>query len=170
LADVVRALKDVTPFDWDAFFAQRLRGHGAGAPLDGLTRGGWELVYTEAPSDYAKSLEDQRKAFDFTYSLGLCVSSQTSQLTDVRWGGPAYDAGLTIATTLIAVDGREFRVERLAAAIAAAKAGQPVELIVKNLDRYKTVRIVYAEGLKYPVLQRINRTEDRLGAILKPRT
>jgi predicted metalloprotease with PDZ domain len=170
LADVTRALKAIAPFDWDTFFAQRLHAHGSAAALDGLTRGGWKLVYAETPSDYVKSLEDQRKSFDFTYSLGLSVSSLTSQLTDVRWGGPAYDAGLTIATTLIAVDGREFRVERLAAAITAAKAGQPVELLVKNLDRYKTVRIAYTEGLKYPVLQRINQTQDRLGAILKPRT
>jgi hypothetical protein len=41
---------------------------------------------------------------------------------------------------------------------------------VKNLDRYKTVQIAYFEGLKYPQLQRIERTEDRLAAILKPRT
>jgi hypothetical protein len=32
------------------------------------------------------------------------------------------------------------------------------------------VRIAYFEGLKYPQLQRIERTQDRLAAILKPRT
>ncbi len=56
-------------------------------------------------------------------------------------------------------------------AIQLAKLNkQPVELLVKNFDRYKTVRIAYFDGLKYPVLQRIDRTEDRLAAILKPRT
>ncbi len=170
-ADIVQALKSVAPFDWEKYLNQRLYGHGPGAPLDGLTRGGWKLVYTEAQSEYSKSLEDQRKAVDFTYSLGFLVSSLTGQLTEVRWGGPAFEAGLTLGTVLIAVNGREYRAERLKAAIVAAKLGkQPIELLVKNLDRYKTVRIAYFEGLKYPQLQRIEKTPDRIASILKPRT
>jgi predicted metalloprotease with PDZ domain len=170
-ADVVQALKAIAPFDWEKFLTERLYGHGPGAPLDGLTRGGWKLVFTETPSDYVRSLEDQRKAVDFTFSLGFAVSSLTGQLTEVRWGGPAYEAGLTMGTALIAVNGREYRAERLKTAIQLAKLNkQPVELLVKNLDRYKTVRIAYFEGLKYPQLQRIEKSEDRLAAILKPRT
>ena len=139
--------------------------------MDGLARGGWKLVYTESQSEYLKSLEDQRKAVDFTYSLGFAVSALTGQLTEVRWGGPAYEAGLTMGTALIAVNGREYRAERLKTAIALAKLNkQPVELLVRNLDRYRTVRIAYFEGLKYPQLQRIERTPDRVGAILRPRT
>jgi predicted metalloprotease with PDZ domain len=171
LTDVLQALKNVAPADWDKFFAERLHGHGPGAPLDGLTRGGWKLVYTEVPSEYVRSLEDQRRVADFTYSLGFAVSTATAQLTEVRWGGPAYDAGLTIGTSLIAVNGREYRSDRLRTALAVAKASrQPVELLVKNLDRYKVVRIAYFDGLKYPQLQRIEKTPDRLAAILKPRT
>lgn len=170
-ADVIQALKAVAPFDWEKFLTERLYGHGPGAPLDGLTRGGWKLVFTETPSEYVRSLEDQRKAVDFTFSLGFAVSSLTGTLTEVRWGGPAYDAGLTMGTALIAVNGREYRAERLKTAIQLAKLNkQPIELLVKNLDRYKTVRIAYFEGLKYPQLQRIEKTEDRLAAILKPRT
>jgi predicted metalloprotease with PDZ domain len=170
-ADVVQALKAVAPFDWEKFLTDRLYGHGPGAPLDGLTRGGWNLVFTETPSDYVRSLEDQRKAVDFTFSLGFAVSTLTGQLTEVRWGGPAYEAGLTMGTALIAVNGREYRVERLKTAVQLAKLNkQPVELLVRNLDRYKTVRIAYFDGLKYPELRRIEKTEDRLAAILKPRT
>jgi hypothetical protein len=47
---------------------------------------------------------------------------------------------------------------------------QPIELLVKSLDRYRTVRIAYFEGLKYPQLQRNEKSPDRLAAILKPRT
>jgi hypothetical protein len=76
-----------------------------------------------------------------------------------------------MGTALIAVNGREYRAERLKTAIQLAKLNkQPVELLVKNLDRYKTVRIAYFDGLKYPQLQRIEKTEDRLATILKPRT
>jgi predicted metalloprotease with PDZ domain len=170
-ADVVQALKSVAPFDWEKYLTERLYGHGPGAPLDGIIRGGWKLVFTETASEYVRSLEDQRKAVDFTYSLGFAVSMLTSQLTEVRWGGPAYEAGLTMGTALIAVNGREYRAERLKTAIALAKVNKtPVELLVKNLDRYRTVRISYFEGLKYPQLQRIEKTPDRLAAILKPRT
>src|SRR5262249_19862714 len=170
-ADVVNALKSIAPFDWEKYLKERLYGHAPGAPLDGLTRGGWKLVYGETQSEYSRSLEEQRKAADFVYSLGFAVSQATGQLTEVRWGGPAYEAGLTMGTTLIAVNGREYRSERLRTAISAAKLNQqPIELLVKNLDRYRTVRIAYFEGLKYPQLQRIEKTEDRLAAILKPRT
>jgi predicted metalloprotease with PDZ domain len=171
LADVLQALKSVAPFDWESYLNERLHGHGPGAPLDGLTRGGWKLVYTEVESDYLRSLEDQHRAIDFNYSLGFAVSALTGQLTEVRWGGPAYDAGLAMGTQLVAVNGREYRAERLRTAIAVARFNrQPIELLVKNLDRYRTVRIAYFEGLKYPQLQRIEKTPDRLGAILKPRT
>jgi predicted metalloprotease with PDZ domain len=129
------------------------------------------LVYTEVESDYLRSLADQRKAVDFSYSLGFAVSAITGQLTEVRWGGPGYDAGLTMGTLLVAVNGREYRSDRLRTAIMLAKFNkQPIELLVKNLDRYRTVRIAYFDGLKYPQLQRIEKSQDRLDAILKPRT
>lgn len=168
--DIVRGLNAVAPFDWERYLNERLYGHGPGAPLDGLTRGGWKLVYGESGNEYLRSLEDQRKAVDFTYSVGFAVSAATGQLTEVRWGSPAYEAGLTMGTLLVAVDGREYRADRLKAAITAAKQShQPIELIVKNLDRYRTVRIPYFDGLQYPQLQRIDKTEDRITAILKPR-
>jgi predicted metalloprotease with PDZ domain len=170
-ADVVQALKAVAPFDWEKYLDERLYGHGPGAPLDGLARGGWKLVFTEVQSDYMRSLEEQRKAVDFTFSLGFSVSAAVGSLTEVRWGGPAYEAGLTMGTMLIAVNGREYRPDRLRTAVQIAKLNkQPIELLVKNFDRYRTVKIAYYEGLKYPVLQRLDKTEDRLAGILKPRT
>ena len=171
-ADVVKALNAVTPFEWDKFLTQRLHSHGPGAPLEGLTRGGWKLVYTETPTEYQRQLEDQRKAADFMFSLGLDVSSrEPGQLTEVLWGGPAYDADLTVGTTIVAINGREYRPDRLREAITTAhNAHTPIELIVKNLDRFRVVKIPYYDGLKYPRLERVERTADRLSAITKPRT
>ena len=171
-ADVIHALNNVAAYDWDRFLTQRLHSHGPGAPLDGLTRGGWKLVYTDTPTEYLRGLEDQRKGMDFMFSLGFDVSSRDyGQLTEVLWGSPAFEAGLTAGTILIAVNGREYRPERLREAIGIAKnAHTPIELIVKNLDRYRIVRVPYYEGLKYPRLERVERSEDRLAAIMKPRT
>jgi predicted metalloprotease with PDZ domain len=171
-ADIVHALNSVVAHDWDKFLTERLHSHGPGAPLDGLTRGGWKLVYSEVPTDYLRGLEDQRRAMDFMFSLGFNVSNREyGEVTEVLWGGPGYEAGLTEGTFLIAVNGREYRPERLREAISMARTQKtPIELIVKNIDRYRIVRIPYYEGLKYPRLERVEKSEDRLAAIMKPRT
>ena len=171
-ADVVKALNAVAPFEWDKFLNQRLHSHGPGASLDGVTRGGWKLVYTEAPTDYLRQLEDLRKTADFMFTLGLDVSvREPGQLIEVLWGSPAYDADLTVGTVIVAVNGREYRPERLREAITTAhNAHASIELIVRNLDRYRVVKIPYYDGLKYPRLERVDRTADRLSAITKPRT
>ena len=85
----MKALNTVQPYDWATFLRARLDGHGPGAPLDGLTRGGYKLVYTETPSDYFKDSETRRKVTDLTYSLGMVIAAE-GRLTDVLWEGPAY--------------------------------------------------------------------------------
>ncbi|MBV8666283.1 MAG: M61 family metallopeptidase [Burkholderiaceae bacterium] len=166
--DVVKALNAVQPYDWATFLRTRLDGHGPGAPLDGLTRAGWKLVYTDQPTDYFKSSEEFRKVNDFSYSLGFTVDKE-NKLTSVAWDGVAFKAGLTEGATLLAVDGRAYKPELLKAAIKEAKSGkQSIELILKKDDRYRTVHLDYHEGLKYPRLERIEGTPDRLQAILEP--
>jgi len=46
--------------DWAHFLRLRLDARVAGAPLDGLVRGGWKLVYTEEPGSLGKALEKYR--------------------------------------------------------------------------------------------------------------
>jgi predicted metalloprotease with PDZ domain len=43
--DVVNTLKQVTSYDWRAFWTERLTNHAPGAPLQGLEASGWKLVY-----------------------------------------------------------------------------------------------------------------------------
>jgi predicted metalloprotease with PDZ domain len=91
-------------------------------------------------------------------------------LTEVVWDGPAFKAGLTTSTTLVAVDGHAYSAELLKDVITQAKvSGQPIELLVKNQDRYRTVKIDYRGGLAYPQLERIDGSEDRLAAVLAAR-
>jgi GGDEF domain-containing protein len=72
---------------------------------------------------------------------------------------------------LIAVNGEEFKPERLSDAIRDAQHGKkPLALLVQNLDYFTTVNVDYHGGLKYPVLTRLPNTEDRLSNIIKPRT
>ena len=53
--DVVNALNQIAPYDWKGFWTERLQNHGPGAPLTGIERSGWKLVYDENRSDEVKS-------------------------------------------------------------------------------------------------------------------
>ena len=166
--DVVDALSAVQPFDWAPYLRTRLDGHGPGAPLDGVARSGWKLIYTEQPTNFFKDEEAYRRVTDFSYSLGFGVDSD-GRLVNLVWDSPAFKAGLTAGYTLLAVNGRAFKAELLKAAITAAKSGaEPIELLLRKDDRYVTQRIDYHDGPKYPRLARIEGTPDRLTAIFQP--
>src|SRR5262249_47557025 len=89
--DVVAALNAVQPHDGAASLRARLDGH-AGPPLDGVSRGGYKLTYSDKESDYFKKLQARRKYADFTFSLGFNVGRE-NKLSDVLWGGRAQAAG-----------------------------------------------------------------------------
>jgi predicted metalloprotease with PDZ domain len=166
--DVVAALNGVEPYDWATFLHSRLEGHGPGAPLDGLARGGYRLVYTETPTDYFKSAESARKNTNLNFSIGLTVG-KGGAITDVAWDGPAFKAGLTADAEIIAVNGEAFDPDVLKDAITAAKGGGPIALLVKDKDLFRTVSIDYHEGLRYPRLERVAGAPARLDDILAPR-
>jgi predicted metalloprotease with PDZ domain len=167
--DVVKALNAVQPNDWATFLRARLDGHGPGAPLDGITRGGYKLVYTDTPSNYFKDAEARRKVTDLTYSLGMIIAAE-AKLSDVQWEGPAYKIGLTVGTQIIAVNGIAFDADRLKSAIKDAnKTGAAIELLVKSGDRFRTVKFDYHDGLRYPHLEREGTAPSRLDQILAPR-
>ncbi len=168
--DVVRALNAVEPYDWATFLRARLDGHGPGAPLDGLHRGGYRLVFTGEPGEYWTSVELTRnKNTDLTFSLGLIIDKD-AKLTSVLWDGPAWKAGLTAGTTLVAVDGIAFEPDRLKQALREAKGKKaPLELLVRTDDRFHSVRIEYHDGLRYPHLERDPSQPARLDDILAAR-
>jgi predicted metalloprotease with PDZ domain len=165
--DVVAALAKVQQFDWAPFLRARLDGHGPGAPLDGLARAGWKLVYTETPTDTIKSAEERSKSTDFSYSLGFAVRADGG-VSNVQWDGLGFRAGLAGNSTIVAVNNKVFKPEVLKAAVKAAKDSKaPIELLVKKGNTLRTISLDYHGGLRYPRLERINGTPDRLEAIYK---
>jgi predicted metalloprotease with PDZ domain len=164
---IVAALNQVQPYDWSAHLRQRLTSHES--PLDGLERGGWELTYRTEQTAYGVAVDGKAGATDFNYSLGFTVG-QDAVLREVLWGSPAYESGLVIGTRLVAVDGIACEVDELKRAISVARDAQrPIELLVQNGNRYRTVRIDYRGGLRFPHLQRIAATSDVLGRIFAAR-
>jgi len=167
--DVVKALDAVQPYGWAAFLHARLEGHGPGASLDGLARGGYRLVYADTPTDYFKSLETDGKVSVLTYSLGPIVGKD-GDIVDVAWDGPAFKAGLATGAKIVAVDGLAYDLDDLKESIKAAKgAGPPIDLLVESNDLFRTVRIDYHDGPRYPRLERLPATSALLDDILAPR-
>jgi len=69
---------------------------------------------------------------------------------------------------LVAVNGRRFSPEILRDAVKATKtSNSPIELLVENTDYYKTYKIDYHGGEKYPHLVRDESKPDLLTDILK---
>ncbi len=165
---MVAALNTVEAYDWASFLHARVDDVAVKPPLDGLARGGWRLIYTDKPTDYFKAAEARRRSVDLTYSIGL-VLNRDAELTAVQWDGPAFKAGLTVGGKLLAVNGVAYDADRLKEAITAAKTGAPLSLIVRNGDHFRTVQIDYRGGLRYPRLERLANTPDRLNAIYAPR-
>jgi predicted metalloprotease with PDZ domain len=167
--DVVAALNAVQPHDWTRFLRERLDKHTDTGLLAGLERAGWRLSWSDEPNSATKGAMAQRRYDDFSYSLGVDVGKDGA-LTVVRWGSPAFEAGLSTSVQLVAVNGLAYKAERLKAAITAAKSGaSPIQLLVKDAERYRTVAIPWKGGLRYPRLERIDGVEDRLTQVLAPR-
>jgi hypothetical protein len=69
---------------------------------------------------------------------------------------------------LIAVNGRKYDGDVLRTAIREAKGTQqPIELLVENADFFKTYKLDYHDGEKYPLLQR-DEDPDTLTDIIRP--
>lgn len=152
--DVVKALNSVMQHDWAGFLRSRLDGVGK-VPLDGINRSGYKLVFTADPGDYWKSVENFRmKGVNHAYSLGVMLD-RDGFVTFVQWDSPAAKAGVTIGMKLLAVDGLAYDPGRLAKALdRGAKTKAPLELILTLGEVFKTARIDYHGGLRYPHLVR----------------
>ncbi|MCC6913460.1 MAG: M61 family metallopeptidase [Rhodospirillaceae bacterium] len=165
IEDVVAVLNELAPNDWSAFLRQRLDGHGPGAPLDGIARGGYRLVYTEEPTDLFKTLEAQRRVVDLSYSLGASVESD-GRLASVVWDGALFKMGLAIGARIVAVNGKAYDNDRMKAAVKDSKDAKKVELIVRVGDDVRTLTVDYSGGLRYPRLERVEKTPARFDDIV----
>ena len=177
LEDVVAALQTLAPHDWAGFFNTRVEQVASDAPLDGLQRGGYQLVYREQPTTFFRSGERQRKVTDLSIPLGLVVKDDGT-VADVRWESPAFDAALTIGTRILAVNGRTYDREVLVRAVGRCKGRpEPLRLTVQRGDSIQDRDVVCASGLRYPWLERKEsprgqreRTAASLEAIFAPLT
>jgi len=165
--DVVNTLNQVVAYNWRGFWTERLTNHGPGAPLGGIEGSGWKLTYDDTPSEM---LAAAGAAYHFVAagtSIGLNLRDDGS-IADTIEGEVAAKAGIGPGMKVVAVNGRRFSPELLRDAIKAAKGtSATVDLLVENTDYYKTYKLDYHDGERYPHLVREESKPDLLADILK---
>jgi predicted metalloprotease with PDZ domain len=173
-AEIVADLNQVVPYDWSTFLQHHVADVNPQADLDGIERGGYRLAYAEQPSHAERVFSDVDHELyagdDFWHSLGLRIDPRGS-LIDVRWDSPADWAKLTPKQQVLTVNAAEYSASVLRAAVAAAKTQRaPLRLTVRQDGESVPVEIDYHGGERFPVLERIAGTADRLQAIVAART
>jgi predicted metalloprotease with PDZ domain len=173
IEDLVKALNSVLPYDWAEFFRTRVYQVSPQVPMNGITQGGYRLVYNDTEPDWMKHMDPSR-GISFATSLGFSLKGDggdkaVDTIASVWWDSPAFKAGLTPDMKLQAVNDQAFSPSNLRAAILAAeKSKGPIKLLLKHNDEFLTVPVDYHGGLRYPHLERVESTPNRLDAILAP--
>lgn len=170
LDEVVKALNDVLPFDWRTFLTDRVGSTGDRAPLGGIERGGYRLVYSEARNQLLEDIEaGTDELTDAASSIGIRVKKDGA-LQDVIPGSPAYAAGVAPGMKLIAVNGRRFSPDVLRDALLPTnQAPATLTLLVENQELFTQHSFSYAGGLREPHLERDDSKPDLLGPLIAPR-
>jgi predicted metalloprotease with PDZ domain len=172
--DLVKALNTVQLYDWAGFFRTRVHAVNPSVPENGITQGGYRLVYNDNEPEWMKKAESVR-GVSFATSLGFSLKSDISSpdshgsVDNVWWDSPAFKAGITPDMQLQAVNDQKYTAAGLRETIVAVeKSKEPIKLLLKRGDEFVTVFLDYHGGMRYPHLERVETTPDRLDAILAP--
>jgi predicted metalloprotease with PDZ domain len=162
---LVGALNAIAPYDWATFFHTHLDSTSPEAPLGGLDNGGWKVIFNDKPL----KLEGRRGNFGQIYTIGLLLKDDGT-VTDAIVGSPAFEAGISPAMRVMAVDERAFTPDVLLDAIKAAKdTTQPISLLVLSDEYFRTFPVNYHGGERIPHLERVEQKPDYLDELIKPR-
>jgi predicted metalloprotease with PDZ domain len=166
--DLVATLNAVAPFDWAGFLHDRIYTVRPHAPIEGIEKAGWKVVYTDKPNPMAAQYEGPKGA-DLFYSIGISVSDDGA-VTDVLPDSPGAEAGLSPGMKFVGVNGMKFSMDRLKSAIADSnKPGKKIELLTDIGDEtLKTLSVRYRGGARYPHLERDPSKPDLIAEIAAP--
>jgi predicted metalloprotease with PDZ domain len=166
--DVEKLLDSVAPYDWHEFFQRYVYEVAPHPPSDDLTRAGWRLTYNDKPNKFIEASSALRHSANYWYSLGMNVSGK-GDVRNVRENSPAWKAGLSPGTRIIAVDAQEWDPDALEYAVKTAQhSSENIVLIASNNGTVGTYTISYHGGLRYPHLVRIPGKPDMLAKIMAP--
>ena len=169
LAEVVRTLNEVLPYDWQTFFNERVYQPQKNAPLAGITNGGWKLIYNDTPNSQTE-VDEQRGSFaNLNYSIGIGVNAE-GNVSDVNPDLAAAKAGIVPGMKILTVGGEEFNIDNLRKAVAATKnKASSFKITAQSGGATGDYTIVYKGGEKYPHLVRDAAKTDYLTETTKAR-
>ena len=169
LDQLVQALNSVVPYDWRQFFIDRIYRVAPNAPLGGITNGGWKLVFNETPNMQLQVDERAGTYVNEMYSIGAFVSAD-GEIRDVNPDLAAAQSGLAPGMKITRVNGDNFTLAGLRAAITATKNGiSVISVDAVNGSTASTYKLKYTGGERFPHLVRDSSKPDYLSAIAKPR-
>ena len=158
--EVVRTLNGVYGYDWATFLRERISEPGRPAPLAGIEKAGYRLVWKDKPNPYEEGVAKQRKSLDLSYSLGMTIG-EDGTVSAAVWDSPAFNAGVVKGVKIVAVDGIAYTPGGIKDAITAAKGKtKPIELLIKRGEHYLTVPVTSDSGLRWPWLERANGSKE----------
>jgi predicted metalloprotease with PDZ domain len=143
--------------------------------MTGLENSGWKVIYDADRSELTRLWENDHLEINASYSIGMLLKDDGT-IVDTIEGMPAAKAGLGPGMQVIAVNGRQFGQDPpvspqvLRDALHAAMGSkEPIEFLIENAEYYKTYKIDYHGGEKYPHLVRDESKPDVLSDIIRAR-
>jgi predicted metalloprotease with PDZ domain len=164
LSEIVATLDKVAPYSWHDFIEARLDLNPPDPDLS-LAAGGWRVSYDASPSAFMQAQEIDGSV-NASYSAGLSVDDK-GDVADVIWNSAAFEAGLAPGMRILAIEERPYSAKEFRAALDRRT---PMHLRIDNGGLQRTILLDYRGGQRYPHLQRIDGTTDRLSAIGAART
>ena len=165
--DVCDTLNKVAADNWPEFLERHLHSHSTDEAIAGLARAGWKLIYTNTPTETFRQDEEEAGAVNLDYSIGLQIRANGG-IQSVRWDSPAFRAGLSAGSQILEVNGHPFSMPALLSAIQSASS-QPLSIRADIDGAERVVDLEYRGSLRYPHLERIVGTPDRLSLLLNAR-
>jgi predicted metalloprotease with PDZ domain len=169
--DVVATLNTVESYDWRSYFAQHVTAVTTHPPFDGITRGGWRLVYNAKQNAREELRESEEwKETSAAYSIGIVIKDKDEEgsILDVTPGLPAWKAGISPGMKLVAVNSRRYSSDVLKDGVAATTTSKdPMTLLAENREFFKTYSLDYHDGVRNPHLEKSG-SADMLSKVIAP--
>jgi predicted metalloprotease with PDZ domain len=166
--ELVENLNAIQPNDWANFLRDRLDTLSPHAPLNGITHGGYKIVYTDQMNDFQRANEGVGHSVNAWYSIGLRIGAE-GVVGDVLVDGLGDKAQFGPGMTILAVNNRRYSNDWMHEVLRqSTTSAAPIEFIVENTGYFKVLKIDYHGGEQYPSLVRDPSVPALLDEILQP--
>lgn len=159
--DVVQALHQTQPYDWNSLLTRRVKTPLESLPLDYLVKLGYRMEYSDQPPKAVN-----RNVSIAEDSLGLRMAG--TRILTVYAGTPADKANLAVGMRINEVNGEKYSVEKMQQALVDSVKKKTIELQVQTGESTQKVTVNYGDGLRYRVLKRLEDKPDLFMEIYKP--